>query len=449
MKHLAALGLLAGLALNGDLSAQEKAPSTVAVEGASPIAAQRATVYEAWPFDANEAARRQQETAGALGVPRELKLDLDGNVSMRLVLIPAGKFKMGSSSSEKDRVMSQAAATKSQGAIQRAAEILTAEPNLIEVTISKPFYMSVTDVTRGQFAAFVAATGHVTDAEKAASASGVEGPSWRKVGYPQTDAHPVVRASYNDAVEFCRWLGRKAGRKLKLPTEARWEYACRAGAATAYQWGDDPADGNGWCNAADLDSEKELPNWDVFPWHDGYVYSSPAGRYRPNAFGLYDMHGNVWQWCADWYAEELPAGKKLVDPLGPAYGSSHVTRGGGFYSTPWFPRSATRVGASAGAYPRDIGFRVICIELLPQPVDEKAVAALIRLLADDSFAVREKATQDLDEMGEAAHPLLEAKVLEKGLDVEAAQRIRNILRQGHTESEKPKRIPTIPPASSW
>src|SRR5204862_177213 len=114
-------------------------------------------------------------------------------------------------------------------------------------------------VTKGQFAAFVADRGYKTDAENRGYSYGwdgkqwgkVNGASWKKSGLDQTDDHPVVCVSHNDAVAFCRWLSKKTGKTVKLPTEAQWEYACRAGTTTAYQWGDDPNDGKGWCNAAD------------------------------------------------------------------------------------------------------------------------------------------------------------------------------------------------------
>ena len=126
-----------------------------------------------------------------------------------------------------------------------------------------------------------------------------------------------------------------------------------------------------------------------------------------------------------------------MDPLGPVSGASNVERGGGFYSVPWFARAAVRVPAAIRGRHYDISFRVTCVDLAPQPVDAKAVAELVRQLSSDQYKVREEATQKLDDLGEAAHPLLEEKLKDKSLDLESAERIRNVLRQGSVTVEKP------------
>ncbi len=283
-----------------------------------------------------------------LGPEKELTLNLGGGVTMKLALIPAGKFTMGSPDSEKGR--------GSDEGPQR------------EVTISKAFYMGVYEVTKGQFARFVADSGYRTEAEKEGKAWGWDGTkfaemagySWRRAGFEQTDEHPVVNVSWNDAVAFCEWLSKKAGRKVSLPTEAQWEYAARAGTKTAYPWGDDPDDGKGWANAADQTGKKQFPNWTVFSWDDGYVFTSPVGRFKANAFGLHDMIGNVWEWCSDWHADSYAnAGK--TDPTGPASGSLRVLRGGAWYVDPTHCRSAYRDGNRPEHRSRTIGFRVVAV----------------------------------------------------------------------------------------
>jgi formylglycine-generating enzyme required for sulfatase activity len=276
--------------------------------------------------------------------PKELTLDL-GGVAMKCVLIPAGKFIMGSPASEANR---------------------GGDETQHQVTITKPFYMGVTEVTVGQFSAFVKETAHQTEAEKegwgltwtGTTFEKVNGASWHKPGFPQEDTHPVTEVSWNDAVAFCQWLSRKSGRTVRLPTEAEWEYACRAGTTTAYQWGDDPDMGKGWCNAADQTAKARFPNWVAFNWADGYVFTSPGGSFRANAWGLYDMHGNVWEWCADWYDKEYYGSGASVDPRGPVSGEGRVLRGGAWGDDPRRCRSACRYWTTPGRRFGLIGFRL-------------------------------------------------------------------------------------------
>ena len=215
---------------------------------------------------------------------------------------------------------------------------------------------------------FVAATGFETEAEKEGwvlawngQAWGrVDGLSWRNPGFPQTDDHPVVAVSYNDAAAFCTWLSDRSGRHIHSPTEAQWEYACRAGTTTLYEWGDAPDGGKGRCNGADLSAKKAFPRWKVFEWDDGYVFTSPVRAFKPNGFGLHDMQGNAWQWCADWY-DAYPH-EAQVDPTGPTSGLGRALRGGSWGSGPVTCRSAARHG---GHMPDsrcdDTGFRVAAV----------------------------------------------------------------------------------------
>ncbi|NBW87127.1 MAG: formylglycine-generating enzyme family protein [Planctomycetia bacterium] len=173
--------------------------------------------------------------------------------------------------------------------------------------LTKPFYLGVTEVTNAQWKAVMG-----------------EVPSmW------QDADRPVEEVSWNDAVAFCRKLSelpeeRAAGREYRLPTEAEWEYACRAGSKTAYSFGDDEGSlgEHGWFDGNS----------------DGQTH--PVARKKPNAWGLHDMHGNVWEWCSDWYGE-YPAGA-TTDPAGPAGGSDRVFRGGGWSDTAGDCRSALR-----------------------------------------------------------------------------------------------------------
>ncbi len=152
----------------------------------------------------------------------------------------------------------------------------------------------------------------------------------------------MVNVTWNDAVAFCEWLSKKEGKKYQLPTEAEWEYTCRAGTKTRFYSGEGEETLKGVANITGCVFEAEMPeeaSW-VVAWDDGYPFTAPVGKFKPNAFGLYDMHGNVWEWCADWYGD-YPQGK-VVDPQGPEDGERRVLRGGSFSLQPSFVRSAHR-----------------------------------------------------------------------------------------------------------
>ncbi|MCY2953677.1 MAG: formylglycine-generating enzyme family protein [Planctomycetota bacterium] len=238
---------------------------------------------------------------------KELTLDLGNGVSMKWVQIPAGKFLMGSPETEKDRRVLRVPYNNDE--VQ------------LDVTISKPFYMGVTEVTQKQYAAVMG-----------------DNPSNFK-----GDDLPVENVSWNDAVKFCATLSQKegAGKHYRLPTEAEWEYACRAGTKTRFGFGN---------NDGDLDD---------YAWYRSNSGSKthPVGGKKANAWGLYDMHGNVWEWCADWYGD-YPGGD-ATDPSGPATGTSRVLRGGSWYCFPVYCRAAFRHRYSPDLQFIDlIGFRV-------------------------------------------------------------------------------------------
>ena len=240
------------------------------------------------------------------------------------------------------------------------------------MTITRPFYLGQHEVTIEQFRRFVEATSYATDAERGNGFRGAFGwdpgklefqmneeYSWRSTGFAQSDDHPVVNVSWNDAMEFCRWLSRNEGRTYHLPTEAEWEYACRAGTTTLYSHGNDSEGSARAGNVADMAFEAQYPELKgLIQASDGYAYTSPAGSFLPNPFGLYDMHGNVWEWCADRYDAEYYAKSPAEDPAGPATGEERVYRGGGWFNCTRGCRSAVR---SAG-FPENrnltVGFRV-------------------------------------------------------------------------------------------
>ena len=210
------------------------------------------------PFNEAKAKEVQKSVAKSLQKKMEEKADLGKEINIEMVLIPAGKFKMGPPN------------------------------NSHEVTLTKPFYMGKYEVTQEQWEAVMG-----------------KNPSYHKGA-----KLPVETVSWEDCQEFIKKLNEKANGGYRLPTEAEWEYACRAGTTTAYSFGDE-------ITAADL-------NYDL-----GKLVV--VGSYKPNTFGLYDMHGNVLEWCEDWWTIDYPA-KAIIDPIGPATGTFRVTRGGTAWS---------------------------------------------------------------------------------------------------------------------
>lgn len=282
------------------------------------------------------------------------------SIGLQLVLIPRGKFWMGSP---------QAEANRSPGEEQH------------EVEITRAFYMGKYTVTVGQFREFLRDTNSLSEGEKDGQGGWgfneqtrrPEGRkpeyTWKNPGWTQTDEHPVQNVSWNDAASFCDWLGSKEGKKhYRLPTEAEWEYACRANTTTRYYSGDSEESLQGVANIADAAFKRKYPNasW-AKDWDDGYPFTAPVGRFRPNAFGLYDMHGNVWQWCADWYDKDYYKKSPGQDPQGPSAGVKRVLRGGSFSSSVSvsssvsFCRSAYRYYDPPSGRGYDYGFRVVCV----------------------------------------------------------------------------------------
>ena len=300
--------------------------------------------------------------------PKKLAVDLGGGAKMEMTLIPAGEFKMGSGESAE---ATAAFFNKTYGENDLTADFFKDEHPQHRVRITKPFYLGTYHVTRGQFRQFVADTGYKTDAEKGDKPGAWgwnpdkkefgfnEKYSWRNAGFEQIDEHPVVNVILNDAVAFCKWLSKKESKTYRLPTEAEWEYACRAGTTTRYYSGDDPETLAKVGNVADAAAKAKFPDWKyTIKANDGCVFTAPAGKFKPNAFGLYDMHGNAWQWCADWRGAEYYAASPTDDPTGPDSGNGRVLRGGSWNYGPGDARSADRVGDAPDYRYNDAGFRV-------------------------------------------------------------------------------------------
>jgi formylglycine-generating enzyme required for sulfatase activity len=312
------------------------------------------------PFDDEKAKEHQRQWAGYLGT----KMVEKNSVGMELVLIPAGKFVMGSPAAEQAQARKSA---KDQGYNPAADLYADEEQHAVEIT--RPFYLGVYEVTQAEYE-------KVMGSGIAPSHFSRGGKGKDKVEGMDTGRFPAEKVSWNDAVEFCTRLSeldaeRRAGRKYRLPTEAEWEYACRAGgrATNPVFFG--------------LALSSELANFDGHHPFGGAEKGrylgrpAPVGSYRPNAFGLYDTHGNVWEWCADYYGKDYYRTGPKRDPRNAAAGSRElrVLRGGSWWSWGEYCRTAVRHRAAPGDRAADVGFRVVfttpAIAATPAPREVK------------------------------------------------------------------------------
>ncbi|MBK8452282.1 MAG: SUMF1/EgtB/PvdO family nonheme iron enzyme [Thiofilum sp.] len=224
-----------------------------------------------------------------------------------------------------------------------------------EVTV-KAYQLAKTEVTVAQFRAFVEATNYKTTAEEQGSCYSLndkggwgdtKGNSWRQLGFKQTDNDPVACVSWNDAQAYIQWLKKETGKPYRLPSEAEWEYAARAGSDITYLWGQNASLGCQFANLADQKGKEKYPSWTIANCNDSYVYTAPVASYAANSYGLYDMHGNVWEWVADCYA----------NPSDSINCSRRVFRGGSWNEEPDLS-SAYRSNFVPTSRLSDVGFRV-------------------------------------------------------------------------------------------
>ncbi len=266
-----------------------------------------------------------------------------------MAVIPAGHFMMGSTPADatRDKV---------------APEFAALQYPLHAVSVPS-FLLAKHDVTRAEFGAFVSATAYVSSGCNVWNGftwAMVATASWQSPGFDQTDRDPVVCVSLADVDAYARWYSQKMGRMFRLPSEAEWEYAARAGTTTSRYWGDDSAQQCTYANGSSMTYGKKFPQEPDInrACADGYVYTSPVGSFQANAWGLYDMLGDVWQWTSD-------CAHKGYDGA-PADGSawmtgkctSHFYRGGSWYDGPWLLRAATRNGGKIGDRYNGVGFRL-------------------------------------------------------------------------------------------
>jgi formylglycine-generating enzyme required for sulfatase activity len=260
---------------------------------------------------------------------------------MTLVRIDPGKFDMGSTKEQIDLLMKQFPGRK--------REWYDDEQPQHPVRISKPFYLAAHQVTVGQYRRFVEASGNKADVQ------------WQSPGFEQGENHPVVCVSHNDAVAFLAWLNQQetaSGWIYRLPTEAEWEYACRAGTGGLYGGSDDPESLVRIANVADASCKKTFPSFTCIQGDDGYVYTAPVGSFAPNAWGLYDLIGNVWEWCDDWYDAAFYKSSPPEDPRNTTQATGRVFRGGCWSYVAGHARSAQRYWYAPENRRFNLGFRV-------------------------------------------------------------------------------------------
>jgi len=175
------------------------------------------------------------------------------------------------------------------------------------------------------------------------------------------DNYPVERVSWSDTQDFLKTLNAKSGKSYRLPTEAEWEYAARGGTGTARYWGENPDDACEYANVHDTTSKTQNIwfSWVNFNCNDGYGSTSPVGSFKPNGYGLYDMMGNVMEWCQDWYSPRYYQKSPLNNPTGPEGGTYHVLRGGSWGLGPGSIRSAARNRDLPDNRNYNLGFRVV------------------------------------------------------------------------------------------
>jgi formylglycine-generating enzyme required for sulfatase activity len=335
---------------------------------------------------------------------------LINSIGIQLMPIPTGFFLMGSHESPEDL------AALDEAELLRFRDEQPPHP----VRITKPFFMGNCEVTVGQFKQFVDETGYATEAERGGGGAYAfnsnthefewgKNVDWRNPGWTQTLDHPVVNVSWNDAMAFCKWLSEKEARNYRLPTEAEWEYACRAGTQTRYSTGDTIEDLASAANLGDESFRQTIrPGYSrvvLVAGQEGPAFTTAVGKFVPNSLGLHDMHGNVFEWCKDFYAANYYQESPLLDPTGPATGTKQVIRGGSFFNSPFYSRSSFRNGFPSTARVPYLGFRVVLeaatsvsqeMTLTPTP-DDGPKSRLGREEVSKNFPVWQETVQSEEE----------------------------------------------------
>ncbi len=315
-------------------AAPDPAPPRIVVPATPKVVvpAKKELIEATFPMTAEQARAVQGAAAKALGLPVMETLDIGNGVKLDMMLIPAGEFMMGSPSSEAERY-------EDEGPQHR-------------VRISKPFRVGKFQVTQAQWRAVMG--NNPSHFQAKADSSGVLQSIARAFSgsTPPKPAdfgnHPVERVSWDDCKEFCVNLSRQLGREIQLLTEAQWEYACRAGTVTPFHFGPTIS-----TNQANYDGNHTYANGSKGEYRQK---TTPVGSFPANGWGLHDMHGNVWEWCASWFGP-YEAGDK-VDPTDSGSGTDRVLRGGSWFNLPRHCRSAYRCRGTPDYRNNSIGFRV-------------------------------------------------------------------------------------------
>ena len=302
-------------------------------------------------------------------VSSDLPSEITSNsTGMKLMLIPAGEFMMGSSES---------AGEITSRFPEETGDYSDEHPQQ-RVKISKPFYLGQHEVTLKEFLIFYHDAKYKAECERDGKETGGYEPNsekkfvkksgfrpWKWGFEGQTQHHPVVLVTWNDAKAFCEWLSAKDGVQYRLPMEAEWEYACRAGSQTRYNFGADPEQLSHYANVGDASALSKFEWFKGIKSDDGFVFTAPVGSFPANAWGLHDMHGNAQEMCQDWYSKDYYAefvGKVVTDPAGPRSGEKRVARGGLWCKGPSFARSAFRHANSQSFSGIGTGFRVVAVD---------------------------------------------------------------------------------------
>jgi len=293
--------------------------------------------------------------------------EIIGKDGSKMVLIPAGEFQMGTDSAEIPELV------KLSKQFDPKAEASWIEDETPRHTVYvDAFYMDACEVTNAQYKKFVQATGCkepegiglVVEGDKVSDKFGFK--PWQDKNY-NGDNQPVVCVSWENAKAYAEWAGKR------LPTEAEWEKAGRGGLAVKrYAWGDECPPPKNSGNFADETTKKAFPSWLIINgYDDGYAYTAPVGSYKPNGYGLYDMAGNVWEWCADCYDNKYYADSPKQNPKGPDSkapdpGETRVIRGGCWYNLDTFDlRVSRRSGNDPTMMYYDVGFRCAGLKVAP------------------------------------------------------------------------------------
>jgi formylglycine-generating enzyme required for sulfatase activity len=269
---------------------------------------------------------------------------VEPKTSIRFIKLPEGCFHMGSSLQEINR-------GNDEGPLHRVC--------------LESFWISENEITVMQFQEFVTQTDYQTQAEKDGFSWTYDGIwkkrgglSWKNPGFLQTQEHPVIHVTYDDALKMARWLS-DINRHFSLPTETQWEYACRAQSNSSRFFGEDITQCCTYANVADRTIKQKYHAWTVHPCNDSFAFTAPVGMFLPNPFGLHDILGNVWEWCINAYDHDAYRKPKQFLRVHNAQTPVSI-RGGSWYTRPQYLRCANRdFAASCQRRSSDLGFRLI------------------------------------------------------------------------------------------